>query len=214
MKLKTKKGHKIFGLLICLWMALLSGCYSKTQIPQGTSKSQLHGYASWYGGKFHGRKTASGEVYDQYKLTAAHKTLPFHTWVRVTNLSNGKSVVVKVNDRGPFVRGRVIDLSRRAAEKIDMIGSGTAKVLIEIEKKPRQSARNMTYIQLGSFSSQGSAEKYSQSMEDRVGDVNIGIYEENSLFKVWLGPYATQLMAQKSLSHLKRKKIEGFILHP
>ncbi len=88
------------------------------------------GVASWYGKKFHGRKTASGERYNQNKMTAAHRTLPFGTRVRVKNRDNGKSVVVTINDRGPFKKGRVIDVSRAAAKNLDMIGSGTARVSI------------------------------------------------------------------------------------
>jgi rare lipoprotein A len=89
-----------------------------------------NGIASWYGQDFDGMPTSSGEIYDMYKLTAAHKTLPIPTWVEVTNLANGRSVVVKVNDRGPFVDGRVIDLSLRAAEELDMIRNGTARVQV------------------------------------------------------------------------------------
>ena len=88
--------------------------------------------ASFYADKFHGRKTANGEVFNMYDFTAAHKTLPFNTILKVTNISNGKNVTVRVNDRGPFVQGREIDLSKAAAEKLDMISSGTAKVCIEI----------------------------------------------------------------------------------
>lgn len=88
--------------------------------------------ASYYADKYHGRKTSNGEVFNMYDLTAAHKTLPFNTKVKVTNLSNGKSVVVRINDRGPFVKGREIDLSKAAAVKIGMIKSGTAKVSLEI----------------------------------------------------------------------------------
>jgi len=95
-------------------------------------RSREKGIASWYGGKFHGRQTASGERYDMNKMTAAHKTLPFGTRVRVTNLDTGRKVVVRINDRGPFVRGRIIDLSRAAARKMDMIQAGTAKVLVEV----------------------------------------------------------------------------------
>lgn len=91
------------------------------------------GVASWYGKKFHGRKTASGERYNQNKMTAAHRTLPFGTRVRVKNRDNGKSVVVTINDRGPFKKGRVIDVSRAAAKKLDMINSGTARVRISVE---------------------------------------------------------------------------------
>ena len=89
------------------------------------------GVASWYGPGFAGRRTASGEVFDPSQLTAAHKTLPFGTTLRVTNLANGLSVTVRINDRGPFIPGRVIDLSRAAAERIGMIGSGTARVRLE-----------------------------------------------------------------------------------
>lgn len=92
----------------------------------------LTGTASWYGGKFHGRKTANGEVYNQNALTAAHRYLPFGTEVVVTNHNNGESVVVRINDRGPFTGGRIIDLSRRAAAEIGMINSGTARVTVEV----------------------------------------------------------------------------------
>ena len=91
------------------------------------------GVASWYGGKFHGRKTASGERYNQNKMTAAHKTLPFGTKVYVKNLENGKSAVVRINDRGPFKKGRVIDLSKAAAKKLDITKTGTAKVRIKVK---------------------------------------------------------------------------------
>ncbi|MGF1602859.1 MAG: septal ring lytic transglycosylase RlpA family protein [Thermosynechococcaceae cyanobacterium] len=96
--------------------------------------STQRGQASWYGGGFHGRKTASGERYNQNEMTAAHKRLRFGTRVRVTNLSNGRSVIVRINDRGPFVRGRVIDLSRSGAQAIGMMGSGVAPVSVEVLK--------------------------------------------------------------------------------
>lgn len=92
----------------------------------------LSGTASWYGGKFHGRKTANGETYNQHALTAAHRHLPFGTEVVVTNQNNGRSVVVRINDRGPFTGGRIIDLSHQAASQIGMINSGTAKVTVEV----------------------------------------------------------------------------------
>lgn len=88
------------------------------------------GIASWYGKKFHGRKTANGETYDMYGVTAAHKTLPLGTWVRVINLQNKRTMDIRINDRGPFVRGRIIDLSYGAAKKLDVVGSGTAPVEI------------------------------------------------------------------------------------
>jgi len=92
------------------------------------------GYASYYGREFHGKKTASGEVYNMYAMTAAHRTLPFGTVVEVENLDNGKKVVVRINDRGPFIPGRILDLSRAAARKLGMIGDGTALVRLRILK--------------------------------------------------------------------------------
>ena len=92
------------------------------------------GNASFYGGKWHGRKTANGEIFDTYKLTAAHKTLSFGTRVRVTNLSNGKSVIVRINNRGPYSKGRVIDLSQAAFSKIENMSKGVTKVKLEIVK--------------------------------------------------------------------------------
>jgi rare lipoprotein A len=117
--------------------AALASCalFSNVDIAHAADKSPakaISGPASWYGDKFHGRRTANGERYDMHKLTAAHKTLPFGTKVRVTNRENGKSVVVRINDRGPFVGQRVIDLSRGAAAAVGMIQRGVAPVSIEI----------------------------------------------------------------------------------
>ena len=93
---------------------------------------KFDGIASWYGPDFHSKKTSNGEIYDMYDMTAAHKTLPMNTVVKVDNLDNGKSVIVRINDRGPFVRGRIIDLSNKAARDIEMVGKGTAKVNITV----------------------------------------------------------------------------------
>jgi len=103
---------------------------------QAASGDELSGVASYYAEEFHGRKTANGEVYDMLALTAAHRTLPFNTRVRVTNRENGKSVVVRINDRGPFKANRVIDLSFAAAKTIGMIGTGTAQVVLEVVDLP------------------------------------------------------------------------------
>jgi rare lipoprotein A len=106
---------------------------SKTYYPTMVSIGEtFSGVASWYGKDFHGRKTSNGEIYNMYDLTAAHKTLPMNTMVRVTHLENDKSVVVRINDRGPFVKSRIIDLSYTAAKRIDMIKRGTAPVRLEV----------------------------------------------------------------------------------
>ncbi|MEX6502408.1 septal ring lytic transglycosylase RlpA family protein [Pseudomonas zhanjiangensis] len=107
---------------------LLTGCSSQGIDPHGY---HADGMASWYGARHHGKPTASGERFDQNALTAAHRSLPFGSRVRVTNLANDKQVVVRINDRGPFSKGRIIDLSRRAAEQLDMLRSGVAPVRLQ-----------------------------------------------------------------------------------
>ena len=112
----------------CALLSLLAGCASHDIDPRGYDKT---GIASYYGARHHGKRTASGEPVDQNALTAAHPALPFGTRVLVTNLSNDKSVVVRINDRGPHTRSRLIDLSRQAARQLDMLRSGTAKVRVQ-----------------------------------------------------------------------------------
>ncbi|MFB4392576.1 MULTISPECIES: septal ring lytic transglycosylase RlpA family protein [unclassified Pseudomonas] len=108
--------------------SLLAGCASHDIDPTGYDQT---GVASYYGARHHGKRTASGEPFNQHGLTAAHRSLPFGTRVVVTNLNNQRSVVVRINDRGPHIRGRLIDLSRAAAEKIGMLRSGTARVRVQ-----------------------------------------------------------------------------------
>lgn len=124
-------------IFIAFILNLLAGCSSTLAVDldqtNGYSKShELIGKASWYSNKFHGKRTASGERYNKNAYTAAHKSLPFGTIVRVTNTANSKKVDVKINDRGPFVKGRVIDLSQKAFEQIGNIKEGVAPVKIEI----------------------------------------------------------------------------------
>lgn len=111
--------------------------------PAGTTET---GIASWYGIPYHGRQTASGEVYDMYQLTAAHRNLPFQTWVEVENLNNGKRVEVRINDRGPFVGGRIIDLSQTAANRIGMLGPGTTRVRLTVIARPSAPASEVSPV--------------------------------------------------------------------
>ena len=129
-----KKLHIIFTALILM---ILAGCTSTSAVGGSKTKDYakshaLSGQASWYGDKFHGKLTASGETYNKNAYTAAHKTLPFGTIVRVTNTANNKSVDVKINDRGPYVKGRVIDLSHKAFSQVGDVKKGVAPVKIEI----------------------------------------------------------------------------------
>jgi rare lipoprotein A len=123
---------------------------------------ELQGRASWYGGKFHGRLTSSGEVFDTNEMTAAHKTLPFGTVVKVTNQDNGRTAVVKINDRGPFVEGRIIDLSRAAAVELGMADQGVANVSIEIVDFA--SADERYAVQVGTYALEQNARKVSAAL--------------------------------------------------
>ena len=120
----------LFCALLAIAAAFILSSCAPYQARRAPSHYHAEGQASWYGPGFQGHRTASGERYDQRELTAAHKTLPFGYTIRVTNKDNGKSVIVRINDRGPFVHGRIIDLSRAAAEEIGMMGSGTAPVIL------------------------------------------------------------------------------------
>ena len=121
-----------------VWSSLAIAGTPAKQIPATFPQNEVsvapthRGMASWYGPGFHGNRCANGEIYNQYGLSAAHRTLPFGTQVRVTNLNNNRAVVVRINDRGPFIRGRIIDLSKGAAQAIDMIAPGVAPVKIEV----------------------------------------------------------------------------------
>ena len=141
MRFRTRFGMFTLPLISCACFAALIGCGGKKQVklppptPAAVGWSQ-RGIASWYGRPYHGRRTSNGEVYDMNKLTAAHLSLPFNTWVRVTNLDNKKSVEVRINDRGPFIKRRIIDLSREGAKRIGMIGPGTSRVRVRVVATP------------------------------------------------------------------------------
>ncbi len=123
--------HRTWILLLLLLSP--AGCAGTGPPPASALEREVQvGFASYYGSRFHGSKTASGERYDEKALTAAHRTLPFGTRVQVTNLSNGRKVVVTITDRGPFARGRIIDVSRRAARKLDFLRDGTTKVRLDV----------------------------------------------------------------------------------
>ena len=137
--------------------------------PAAPPESGETGLASWYGHPYHGRASASGEIYDMEQMTAAHRTLPFGTMVRVHDLDNEKSVDVRINDRGPFVDGRIIDLSHAAARAIDMIGPGTARVQLQILSAPAAVQPAEFGVQVGAFRNRDSAERLRRAMETKYG---------------------------------------------
>lgn len=181
------------------------------------------GLASWYGPGFHGKRTSSGETYDMHAMTAAHKTLPLPARVRVTNLDNGRSAVVRVNDRGPFHEGRIIDLSRAAAEKLDVLKHGTAPVEIEVlgrgdvtvdSQNVAQSRdyRDRIFVQVGSFSERSNAERLlSRLLADGFADVQIQrvATSRGTVNRVRLGPVENEVMAVSLSNRLDRLGYRG-----
>jgi rare lipoprotein A len=138
---------------------------TKPVSPSAPSGYTEEGNASWYGIPFHGRHASNGEIYDMYKLTAAHRTLPFETMVRVTNLSNGKSTVVRITDRGPFVDNRIIDLSLAAAREVDSVGAGVVPVRVEVLSSGVDPTTGFFTVQVGAFRERANAEH----LRDRLG---------------------------------------------
>ena len=197
--------------------------YGKTYYTLPSSKDyQERGIASWYGTKFHGKRTSSGEPYDLYAMTAAHKTLPLPTYVEVTNLKNGRSVIVKVNDRGPFHDDRLIDLSYTAAAKLDILPYGTGQVeiraidpeqtattatLTETVAAPATAGENQTlYLQVGAFSSRDNAQRMQTDLLSQdIGAVRIveATTDAGTFFKVQVGPLASHMEANRVTQELK-----------
>lgn len=186
LRLEGRRGPALRNLLTVLVLLLVCACSTAKPAPAGHGGKKprpykiagkwyhpishaggfrQEGLASWYGKKFHGRRTANGEVYDMYAMTAAHKTLPLGTMVRVRNLENGREITVRVNDRGPFVRGRIIDLSHTGARKLGVLGPGTARVAVTAlaEGKAANDLREPDFqrgnftVQVGAFRDRGNA---------------------------------------------------------
>jgi rare lipoprotein A len=217
--------RNVMIFLAALSLALAAGCASKVpEPPPGTKKpgtkrpatqrpysirgKTYHpipsaagyretGYASWYGPNFHGRRTSNGEVYDMDEMTAAHKILPMNTYVQVTNLRTGQKSVVRINDRGPFVDGRIIDLSREAAKKVGVYGPGTAKVNVvalgfkkegrPVTDKPSDYVAPASYrkgpfsVQVGAFTSESNAWRLAASLRPTWGKVTVVRYDRGDM---------------------------------
>jgi len=191
-----------------------------------TSKGyKERGEASWYGTKFHGKRTSSGEPYDLYAMTAAHKTLPLPSYVEVTNLDNGRSVIVRVNDRGPFHDGRIIDLSYSAAQKLGILGQGTGHVevraidtlapdqvpanqpvLVETDTPDAPEATSQLFLQVGAFQNHDNAQRLRSNIEGQnIGTVRIveSTTEQGTFYKVQIGPLPDTAAADRVARALK-----------
>lgn len=178
------------------------------------------GIASWYGRRYHGKQTASGEVYDMYAMSAAHPTLPIPSYARVTNLNNGKSIVVRINDRGPFLANRVIDLSYTAAYKLDVLANGSVPVKVETiipgvtsspqmekiassESSSRPQA-NKIYLQLAAFGSASNAYSFLSQIRSKLPSIThkTDITSEDGLYKIRTGPYSSHVSAQETANEI------------
>ncbi len=173
------------------------------------------GVASWYGPNFHGKLTANGEKYDMHGLTAAHRTLPFNTVVEVENVDNGKKVQVRINDRGPFAKNRIIDLSKKAAEEIEMVGPGTANVSLKLIDGDLENSRTTdlkvaTYtVQLASFDEEYKAYAHSRKIKgSRVEKINL---DGDSIFRVYFGVYIKEDEAKQQQQKLSRQGYSGYV---
>ncbi len=183
-------------ILLALTVVLIAGCARKKRVhvpPPPALGTVETGIASWYGYPYHGRRSANGEIYDMEKLTAAHRTYPFETWVEVTNLVNDRTVRVRITDRGPFVEGRIIDLSRAAAREIAMIGPGIAKVRVEVVEAPAPVLDGGLFaVQTGAFRDRENAERLRQSLEKRYGECRLTVRDgDPQLFRVLVGREST-----------------------
>lgn len=216
------------GCSLILTLAILVGCAGLRRGP-GDERPRVieRGTASWYGGKFHGRLTANGERYDMYGMTAAHKKLPFGTLLEVRNLDNGRVCRVRVNDRGPFVRGRILDLSRAAAEELGMIGPGTAQVELALipadlpaeppDRGPREpvlvaasgpgaapaaATRGPFTVQVGAFSEGERAATLRDLLTVHFGDVEVR--SDGAWHRVQVGRFAERGAAEALRQELEK----------
>lgn len=215
-----------FRLLPVLFIAIfLLSCgvtrkgtnFEGKEISSSNKKGNLieTGVASWYGPHFNGRLTANGETFDMNGVSAAHRTLPFNTEVIVENQDNGKSIRVRINDRGPYAKDRIIDLSKGAAEAIEMIGPGTANVKLYLVKGDLKNSRVTdlkvpTYtVQLGSYNDILSAEKRSKEIKgSRVETLKLN---GSTVYRVYFGIYKDKDKAKKEQERFKKRGFNGFV---
>jgi len=198
-------------------LALLAGCsravMTTPPVPPVAGREEV-GMASWYGAPHHGRRTASGEVYDMHQLTAAHKTLPFGTRVLVTNRDTSQSAEVRVNDRGPFVEGRILDVSYAAARLLGAVGRGMIPVRVRILSLPaRSSPGDGPYtVQIGSFTTRARAE----ALRDTVNGATIaeGTVAGEPVYRVRVGAYPDRTQAAAAARDLTARGYHALVVEP
>lgn len=200
-----------FAVLCCL---LLSACASH-RLERPAPGDVQRGIASWYGEPFHGRKTASGEIYDMHGMTAAHKELPLGTRIEVHNLDNGRKTEVRVNDRGPFIRGRILDLSYGAAKVLGVVQPGLAKVEIRVLQmgtgRSGPSATSRFTVQLGAFGERSNAEKLKTRLESQQYE-DVQVVADGALHRVRLGLFRSQTAAEELRRQLMDEGFDALVI--
>lgn len=202
---------------------VLSACGRRARVSIPSSSSgELEGIASYYAEPYHGRRTANGEVFDTYdELTAAHRTLPFNTVVRVKNEKNGREVDVRINDRGPFIEGRVIDLSLRAARQVDMVRDGIVPVKLRILKEGDGARIRVTAggapsayaVQVGSFESRRMAEDLKSRLDRKFDRVSIQTASgERTMYRVRVGRESDLKSAEQLASKLRSENLDTLVI--
>ena len=212
----------LFLLASLLTLALLSACGGRratARVPAARIGATEEGIASWYGEPYHGRRAANGEIFDMEHLTAAHPSFPFETWVRVRHLANNKNTEVRITDRGPFVKGRIIDLSRAAAREIDLLRAGTAKVRLTVIPPPKSYLRGRKFtVQVSSLPSKSRAESLQRQLAARFPDVSTRYRAPNpkgghaEAWRVLVGREDSPSAAQRILERLQDKFPNAFLV--
>ncbi len=192
------KFYKIFFLFF------LISCATSVEI--NDEKYKEEGLASWYGKEYHGQKTSSGEVFNMYDLTAAHRALPFGTYVEVFSYDTNKKIKVRINDRGPFLPGRIIDLSYQAAKELGILSMGLAKVKITYKERPPEVKEEIKIvIQVGAFKNKENAENLFNKLKEKYKNVYKEIFE--GFTRVLIGPFDDENKVEKVFNSLVE---EGF----
>ncbi|MBI3811160.1 MAG: septal ring lytic transglycosylase RlpA family protein [Nitrospirae bacterium] len=208
----------MFRWLLGFFLVILTASCASVPRPGGDYSVGYRetGVASWYGEDFHGRPTANGEIYDMYGLTAAHRLMPLGTIVKVTHRENGRSVTVKVNDRGPFVHGRILDLSYGAAKTLGMTSTGTAPVAIEVVGLPKnfKAAAGRFSVQVGAFEVEENAKHLAERLRNKYADVYLVTLRtnQNTIYRVRVGLLGQERLALKLAERLSGEdRLDTFV---
>lgn len=200
---------------ITILLAFLSACSSTKDLSEYENKTGIlieTGIASWYGPNFNGKQTASGETYNMDELTAAHRTLPFNSILRVINKSNNKSVIVRINDRGPYLKNRIIDLSKEAARRINLIEKGSTEVklfLLSESTLPINIKVPHFTVQIGSYKTKSDALSFaSRISESRIVEA---VVNRQKYYRIYIGLFKEKSDAENKLRTLQNKGIDGFV---